>query len=114
MLIPVNATIITNIGLTIFADTIACPKISVPTIPSVGPTGAGVLIEASRIISKAISIIKSSISIENGTFSRAPEIENSRSVGIISWWNVVIAIYKPGNNTENITAGILKNLRSNV
>ena len=36
-LIPVRATIITKIGLTTLALTIACPKINVPTIPSVGP-----------------------------------------------------------------------------
>lgn len=84
MLIPVSATIITRIGLTIFALTIACPNIKVPTIPRVGPTGAGVLIEASRIISKATSMIRSSMSIENGTFSRVPAIEKSKSVGIIS------------------------------
>lgn len=53
-------------------------------MPSVGPTGAGVLIDASRIISNATSIIRSSISIEKGTFSRVPAIENSKSVGIIS------------------------------
>lgn len=72
VLIPVSATIITKIGLTILAETIACPNIKVPTIPSVGPTGAGVRILASRIISNAISIIKSSISMVNGTFSRVP------------------------------------------
>lgn len=72
MLIPVKATIMTRIGLTILADTIACPNIKVPTMPSVGPTGAGVRILASRIISKAISIIKSSVSIVKGTFSRVP------------------------------------------
>ena len=92
MLIPVSATIITKIGLTMFAVTIAWPKISVPTIPKVGPTGAGALIDASRIISKATSIMSSSISIEKGTFSLVPAIEKSKSVGIISWWNVVIAI----------------------
>lgn len=54
------------------------------TMPSVGPTGAGVRIEASRIISNATSIISSSMSMENGTFSRVPAIEKSKSVGIIS------------------------------
>ena len=63
---------ITSIGLTILADTIACPNINVPTIPKVGPTGAGVRILASLIISKAISMMISSISIVKGTFSRVP------------------------------------------
>ena len=84
VLIPVSATMIINIGLTIFAETIACPNINVPIIPSVGPTGAGVLMLASRIISKAISIIKSSKSIVNGTFSRVPAIAKSKSVKINS------------------------------
>ena len=35
MLIPVNATMIINIGLTIFAETAASPKISAPIIPTV-------------------------------------------------------------------------------
>ena len=85
MLIPVNATMIINIGLTMFAETIACPKIKVPIIPNVGPTGAGVLILASRIISNAISIIKSSKSIVKGTLSRVPAIAKSKSVKINSW-----------------------------
>ena len=55
------------------------------TIPKVGPTGAGVRMEASRIISKATSMMSSSINIENGTFSRVPAMENNKSVGIISW-----------------------------
>ena len=32
VLIPVSATMIINIGLTIFAETIACPNINVPTL----------------------------------------------------------------------------------
>ena len=68
--------------------------------------------DASRIISKATSIISNSISIENGTFSRVPAIEKSKSVGIISWWKVVIAIYSPGNKTDRIIAGIRNILKS--
>ena len=84
VLIPVTATIIIKTGLTIFALTIACPNIKVPTIPIVGPTGEGVLMLASRIISNATSIINNSISIEKGTFSRVPAIAKSKSVGISS------------------------------
>ena len=77
-------------------------------MPSVGPTGAGVLILASLIISKAVSIISSSTSIGNGTFSLVPAIENSKSVGIISWWKVDIAMYSPGKNIDKNIAGSLK------
>ena len=54
--IPVMATIIINIGLTILALTAACPKTNAPTIPMVGPIGDGTLKPASLINSKDISI----------------------------------------------------------
>ena len=37
--IPVTATIIISMGLTIFAATAACPRINAPIIPRVGPIG---------------------------------------------------------------------------
>ncbi len=39
--IPVIATTMIKIGLTILALTAACPKTKAPTIPIVGPIGRG-------------------------------------------------------------------------
>ena len=67
--IPVMATTITKIGLTIPAETAACPKTSAPTILIVVPIGAGTLKPASLISSNDISKIKISKITGNGTFS---------------------------------------------
>ena len=98
-LIPVIATIMINIGLTIPALTAAWPRTMAPTIPIVGPIGDGTLSPASLIISNEISIIKISKIIGNGTFCLEDKIEYNNSVGIISLWKLVIAIYNPGNNS---------------
>ena len=90
--IPVIATTIIRIGLTIPALTAASPKIKAPTIPIVEPIGEGTLKPASLISSKENSISKSSKSIGKGTFSLADNIEKSSSVGKISWWKLVTAI----------------------
>lgn len=50
--IPVIATIIINMGLTIPALTAACPSTSAPTIPIVDPIAEGTLSPASLINSK--------------------------------------------------------------
>lgn len=83
--IPVIATIIIKIGLTIFALTAASPSTSAPTIPIVGPIGEGTLKPASRISSNDISIIRISKIIGNGTVWREAAIANNNSVGISSW-----------------------------
>ena len=57
--IPVIATTIIRIGLTIPALTAASPKIKAPTIPIVEPIGEGTLKPASLIISNEISGIYS-------------------------------------------------------
>ena len=87
---PVIATIIIRIGLTIPALTAACPKITAPTMPIVGPRGEGTLNPASRMTSKEISSSKISKIIGNGTPSLEEIIEKSSSVGIISKWKLVI------------------------
>ena len=89
---------IINIWLTIPALTAAWPKTKAPTIPRVGPIGEGTLKPASLIISNEISIVKISKIIGNGTLCLDDNIEYNNSVGIISRWKLVIAIYKPGNN----------------
>ena len=71
-------------GLTIPAETAACPKTNAPTIPIVGPIGDGTLKPASRINSKEISNISISKITGKGTFSLEPNIEYSKSVGNIS------------------------------
>ena len=80
--IAVAATTITMIGLTIPADTVACPMIKPPTIPIAEPIGLGNLNPASRKISIAISINNPSIIAGNGTPSRPPIIEIANLVGI--------------------------------
>lgn len=82
--IDVIETIIIKIGLTILAETAACPKIKAPTIPSVGPIGEGTLSPASRISSKENSIINISKIIGNGTDCLEATIAKRSSVGIIS------------------------------
>ena len=106
-LIPVIATIMINIGLTIPALTAAWPRTMAPTIPRVGPIGDGTLSPASLIISNEISIIKISKIIGNGTLCLEDKIEYNNSVGIISLWKLVIAIYNPGNNSAKKAAIIL-------
>jgi hypothetical protein len=83
-LIPVIATIIINIGLTMPALTAACPKINPPTIPTVEPIGDGTLSPDSLISSKENSIIKISKITGKGTPSLEASIEKSSSVGKIS------------------------------
>ena len=56
--IPVIATTITKTGLTILAETAACPKTKAPTILIVVPIGEGTRKPASLINSKEISKIK--------------------------------------------------------
>ena len=68
------------------------------TIPIVCPIGAGTLIPDSLISSRDISISRISNITGNGTLLLDATIANSSSVGINSWWNIVIAIYKPGSN----------------
>ena len=102
--IPVIATTIIRIGLTILASTAACPSTNAPTIPIVGPIGEGTRSPASRINSKESSIKKISNMIGKGTVSLDATIANSNSVGISSWWKFVIAIYKPGSKRVIIKA----------
>ena len=83
--IPVIATIIIRIGLTIPALTAACPNTNAPTIPIVGPIGEGTLKPASRINSKEISISSISAIIGKGTLALDAKIEYKRLVGSISW-----------------------------
>lgn len=83
--IPVNATIIINIGLTMFALTAACPKTRAPTIPMVGPIGDGTLKPASLISSNDTSMIIISNITGNGTISLVLNMEYNSSVGSISW-----------------------------
>lgn len=82
--IPVMATIIIRVGLTIPALTAASPKIRAPTIPIEEPIRDGTLRLASRISSKEISISKISKVTGKGTFARAAKIENNNGVGRIS------------------------------
>ena len=101
--IPVIATIIIRVGLTIPALTAASPKIRAPTIPIEEPIRDGTLRLASRISSKEISISKISKVTGKGTFARAAKIENNNGVGRISWWKLLIAIYIPGrSNVINV------------
>ena len=65
--IPVIATTIIKIGLTIPALTAASPKIKAPTIPMVGPIGEGTLKPASLISSKENSNNSISTIIGKGT-----------------------------------------------
>ena len=81
--IPVKATIIINIGLTIFAETAASPNISAPIIPTVVLNEEGTRILASCISSNEISIVIISNNIGNGIASRAAIIVNNNSDGII-------------------------------
>ena len=82
--IPVMATIMINVGLTIPALTADSPKIKAPTIPIEEPINEGTLRLASRINSNEISINSNSKIIGKGTFSLADKIENNNSVGRIS------------------------------
>lgn len=63
------------------------------------PRGEGTLTPDSLINSKEISIIKSSNITGNGTLRLEATIANRSSVGISSWWKVVIAIYSPGSKS---------------
>ena len=47
--------------------------------------------------------------IEKGTEAREATIANSSSVGINSWWKLVIATYTPGKNSVIRNAAILIN-----
>ena len=55
------------------------------------PKGAGTLIPDSLISSNETSIIKISKITGNGTLALDATIANKSSVGINSWWKVVIA-----------------------
>ena len=59
-------------------------------MPIVCPIGAGTLTPDSLISSKDKSIIIISKIIGNGTELLVATIANNNSVGIISWWKVVI------------------------
>ena len=83
--VPVMATTIIKIGLTIPALTAACPITKAPTIPIVGPIGDGTLKPASRINSKDNSSTNNSKIIGKGTLAREAKMENNNSVGNISW-----------------------------
>lgn len=93
--IPVIATTMIKIGLTILALTAACPKTKAPTIPIVGPIGEGTLNPASRISSKEISISKISKIIGNGTFSLDKEatIEIAKQLRLRDIGGIVIIDY---------------------
>ncbi len=108
----VIATMTTSIGLTIDAATAACPRISAPTIPRVGPITPGILTPASRISSIAISIISTSTTVGKGTFSRLAAMAKRRSVGIISGWKLVSARYMAGRNIANMSANVLTTRRN--
>lgn len=82
--IPVNATIIIKIGLTIFAETAASPKIKAPIIPTVVLKEDEILRPASLINSNDISINIISNITGNGIASRELEIAKSNSEGISS------------------------------
>ena len=109
--IPVIATTIIKIGLTILAETAACPSTKAPTIPIVGPIGEGTRKPASLISSNDISITIISKITGNGTFSLEAKIENRSSVGISSWWKFTIEIYIPGSKNVRAIAIILKTFR---
>ena len=79
--IPVNAEIITTLGLTIPASTAACPIIIPPTIPIVELTGEGSRIPPSHSNSNANSIINISPTAGNGIFCRVCAIFNAKFVG---------------------------------
>ena len=59
----------------------------------------GTLTPDSLISSNDISSVKISNIIGKGTLLLEATIANKNSVGIKSWWNVVIAIYKPGSKS---------------
>ena len=82
--IPVNATMMIRIGLTMLASTAACPRTKAPTIPIVCPSGVGTRTPASRISSREISIMRISKKIGKGTDSREPMMTSNNSVGINS------------------------------
>lgn len=63
------------------------------------PKGAGTLTPDSLINSSETSIIKISNIIGNGTLLLEATIANNNSVGINSWWKVVIATYNPGRSS---------------
>lgn len=82
--IPVKATIIIKIGLTILAETAASPSIRAPIIPTVVLKEEEILRPASLINSKDISIRIISNITGNGIASLELEIAKSNSEGISS------------------------------
>ena len=82
--IPVNATIIIRIGLTILAFTAASPSTSAPIIPMVLLNEDETLSPASLSNSNDTSIIKISNITGNGIDSLELEIANNNSDGISS------------------------------
>ena len=82
----VKATTTTITGLTMPADTAACPMIRPPTMPMVLPIGPGMRIPASRRSSKANSMIKTSTTLGKGTLALPPAKEKSRFAGRMSGW----------------------------
>ena len=100
----VIAIIIIIIGDTIPAATAASPNIKAPTIDRALPAGFGTLISLSLNISKAIIIIIASKKAGKGTPSLWVAKLTSKSVGIISWLYVVIAMYKAGVKIDIINA----------
>lgn len=77
------------------------------TIPIVWPSGAGTLTPDSLINSSDISISNISNITGKGTLLLDATIANNNSVGISSWWKVVIATYNPGSNRVMKSASIL-------
>ncbi|MNW66844.1 hypothetical protein D3C74_453550 [compost metagenome] len=64
------------------------------------PIDFGIRTDASLRASKASSIISASRIAGNGTSSLEPANVNNSWVGIISGWNVVIAIYSEGSSRD--------------
>lgn len=82
-------------------------NIKAPIIPTVVLKEEAILIPASRISSKEISINKISKITGNGIASLELAIANRSSEGSNSWWKFVIATYKPGKNIAKKEAIIL-------
>ena len=96
----VSDTTIIIIGETNPAFTAASPRINAPTIERALLLKLGILKSLSLNISKDIIIINVSKKAGNGTDSLWEAMFINKSVGNISWLNVVIAIYNAGVNRE--------------
>lgn len=86
-------------------------KINAPIIPTVVLKEDAILIPASRISSKEVSINKISKITGKGIASLELPIANRSSEGRSSWWKLVMATYKPGKNIAKNKAKSLINLK---